>query len=210
MFASLAEDADKYKQFYEQFSKNLKLGVHEDATNRTKLADLLRYPTTKPDEDFASLKEYITRMKEGQAGIYYITGESIKAVTNSPFLETLKKKGIEVLYMVDPIDEYAVQQLKEYEGVKLINASKEGLVLSDSDDEKKALEDAVAKTAEFCKLVKDLLGDKVEKVAVSSRLADSPCCLVTAGMGLFFFFWGGGGCELMQKKITGTQKLCAD
>ena len=182
MFTSLAEDnVDKYKTFYEQFSKNLKLGVHEDATNRSKLAELLRYASTKPDEDFVSFKEYVARMKEGQAGIYYITGESIKAVSNSPFLETLKKRGYEVLYMVDPIDEYAVQQLRDYDGIKLLNATKEGLQLPETEEEKKTLEEVAAKSADFCKVVKELLGDKVEKVVVSTRLDNSPCCLVTAG-----------------------------
>ena len=157
--------------------------MHEDATNRTKLADLLRYPSTKSGEEQTSLKEYVSRMKEGQPGIYYVTGESKKAVENSPFLETLKKKGIEVLYMTDPIDEYAVQQLKEYDGKKLLCATKEGLKIDESDDEKKAFEEAKAKTQGLCALIKEVLGDKVEKVIVSQRLADSPCCLVTGEYG---------------------------
>jgi len=183
MFAALAEEPEKYKTFYEQFSKNLKLGIHEDATNRTKIAELLRYQSTKSGEDTTSLKDYVSRMKEGQAGIYYITGESLKAVGNSPFLETLKKKGYEVLYMVDPIDEYAVQQLKEYEGKKLLSATKEGLKMDESEDEKKAFEEAKAKTEGLCKLIKEILDDKVEKVVVSNRLADSPCVLVTGEYG---------------------------
>eukprot|EP00929_Paragymnodinium_shiwhaense_P034630 TRINITY_DN18813_c0_g1_i1.p1 TRINITY_DN18813_c0_g1~~TRINITY_DN18813_c0_g1_i1.p1 ORF type:complete len:741 (+),score=298.40 TRINITY_DN18813_c0_g1_i1:95-2224(+) len=183
MFNSLTEDKESYMKFYEQFSKNIKLGIHEDATNRNKIADLLRYQSTKSGEEHTSLKEYVERMKEGQPGIYYITGESLKAVSNSPFLEKLKKKGYEVLYMVDPIDEYAVQQLKEYDGKKLICATKEGLKMDETEDEKKAFEEAKAKTEGLCTLIKEVLDDKVEKVVVSSRLADSPCCLVTGEYG---------------------------
>merc|ERR1712087_845373 len=117
MFAEIAEKDDDYKKFYEQFSKNLKLGVHEDSTNRSKIADLMRYQSSKSGEDLISLKEYVDRMpSEGQEDIFYITGESVASVDASPFIETLKKKGLEVLYMVDPIDEYCVLQLKEYEG----------------------------------------------------------------------------------------------
>src|SRR3569833_1860289 len=115
MFAEIQENAEDYKKFYEQFSKNLKLGIHEDAANRTKIADLLRFHTSKSGEDQISFKDYVQRMKEGQKDIFYITGESRAAVANSPFLEALKKRGYEVLYLVDPIDEYMVQQLKEYD-----------------------------------------------------------------------------------------------
>jgi molecular chaperone HtpG len=183
MMDTLSEDAEAYKKFYEQFAKNLKLGIHEDSANRTKLANLLRYQSTKSGEEMTSLKEYVSRMKENQAGIYYVTGESIKAVENSPFLEKLKKKGLEVLFMVDPIDEYAVQQLKEFDGKKLICATKEGLKMDETEEEKKDFEEAKSKTEGLCTLIKEVLDDKVEKVVVSARLADSPCCLVTGEYG---------------------------
>merc|ERR1712209_116704 len=174
---------DAYKKFYESFAKNLKLGIHEDSTNRAKIAKLLRYPSTKSGEEMTSLDDYVGRMDDKQPGIYYITGEAQKSVENSPFLEKLKKKGYEVLYMTDPIDEYAVQQLKEFDGKKLLSATKEGLNLEEDDDEKKAFEEAKAKTDGLCKLIKEVLDDKVEKVVVSNRLADSPCCLVTGEYG---------------------------
>ncbi|KAL7143044.1 hypothetical protein ABFS83_08G164800 [Erythranthe nasuta] len=183
LFFEIAENKEDYNKFYEAFSKNLKLGIHEDSQNKTKIAELLRYHSTKSGDEMTSLKDYVTRMKEGQNEIYYITGESKKAVENSPFLERLKKKGYEVIYMVDAIDEYAVGQLKEFEGKKLVSATKEGLKLDESEDEKKKKEELKEKFEGLCKVIKDVLGDKVEKVIVSDRVVDSPCCLVTGEYG---------------------------
>ena len=115
-------------------NKNIKLGIHEDSTYRQKLASFLRYETTK-SESLCSLDDYISRMKENQKGIYYITGESKKSIESSPFLEKLKAKDLEVIYMVDPLDEYITQQLKDYNDKKLICITKENLVLDEENKE---------------------------------------------------------------------------
>merc|ERR1712178_65734 len=183
LFNEISENKDDFTKFYEAFGKNLKLGVHEDSQNRNKIAELLRYNSTKSGEDMTSFKDYITRMKEGQKDIYYITGESKTAVESSPFIERLKKRGYEVLYMVDPIDEYAVQQLKEFDGHKLVSCTKEGLVIDETEEEKKAMEEKKSQFESLCRVIKDILGDKVEKVIVSDRVVDSPCVLVTGEYG---------------------------
>merc|ERR1712127_777952 len=183
VFAEIQENTEDFKKFYEQFAKNLKLGIHEDSGNRAKLAELLMYNSTKSGDEMTSLKDYVSRMPESQKDIFYITGESKKAVETSPFIERCKKRNFEVLFMVDPIDEYCVQQLKEYDGKKLVSVAKEGLKFDESEDEKKAQEEMKADYEPLCKLMKEILGDKAEKVVVSERLTDAPCCLVTGEYG---------------------------
>jgi len=183
LFFEIAENKEDYKKFYEAFSKNLKLGIHEDTTNRKKLSELLRYFSSKGGEELVSLKEYVERMKKDQKAIYYITGENKKAVEASPFLETMKRKDYEVLYMTDPIDEYAVQQLRDFEDKKLVCLTKEGLDLETSEEEKKSKEEEKKSYEGLTKKIKDILGDKVEKVVLSDRIVTSPAVLVTSQFG---------------------------
>ncbi|ETN67039.1 heat shock protein [Anopheles darlingi] len=183
LFEELAEDKETYKKFYDQFSKNLKLGVHEDSQNRQKLADLLRFNTSASGDEYCSLNDYVGRMKENQTQIYFITGESIEQVKNSAFVERVKKRGFEVIYMTEAIDEYVIQQLKEYKGKQLVCVTKEGLELPEDEAEKKKREEDKAKFENLCKVMKSVLESKVEKVVVSNRLVDSPCCIVTSQYG---------------------------
>merc|ERR1711902_79403 len=162
---------------------NIKLGIHEDSTNRKKLAGMLRFYTSASGEEMCSLSDYVSRMKENQKDIYIITGESKEVVSSSSFVEMLKKRGLEVVYMTEPIDEYVVQQLKEFEGKNLVSVTKEGLELPEDEDEKNKREENVKKLEGLCKVMKDILDKKVEKVTVSTRLVSSPCCIVTSQYG---------------------------
>merc|ERR1712224_1101050 len=156
LFGEIQENAEDFKKFYEQFGKNVKLGVHEDSGNRAKLSELLMFHSTKSGDEQTSLKDYISRMPESQKDIYYITGETKKAVETSPFIEKGKKRN---------------------------SVTKEGLKFDESEDEKKAFEELKADFEPLCKLMKEILGDKTEKVVVSERLTEAPCCLVTGEYG---------------------------
>ena len=183
MCEDLAENKEDYKKFYEQFGKNLKLGIHEDQANRKKLCDLLRYHSTKAAEEFTTLRDYVTRMKEGQECIYYITGESKKNLESSPFIEEAKRRDLEVIFMVDPIDEYVMQQVKDYEDKKFVCLTKEGVKFEETEEEKAKKEEEKAACEKLLKQMKDILGDKVEKVVLTDRLSTSPCVLVTSEFG---------------------------
>jgi len=179
LFNKIAEDPEKYKTFYEQYNKNIKLGIHEDSVNRQKLASFLRFESSKSGDSTVSLDEYINNMKEGQSGIYYITGESKRSVMNSPFLEKLRKRDIEVLFLTDALDEYITQQLKEYNEKKLICITKENMMMDNDKEDVESFEVIKKKYEKTCEYIKSILGDSIEKVVVSNRLDSSPCVLVT-------------------------------
>ena len=173
------EERARFQTFYDAFSKNLKLGVHDDAKNRPKLLELVRYHSSKSEAAQSSLKDYVSRMKEGQSKIYYVTGESLKAVQSSPFIEKLKQRDIEVLFMTDAIDEYMIQSIREYDGKELVCCSKDGLEIERTEDEKLAGDELQKQWEPVCSKLKAALGDKVLSVKLSDRLASNPCVLVT-------------------------------
>jgi molecular chaperone HtpG len=183
MFEDLAENKEDYAKFYEQFGKNLKLGIHEDSQNRKKLCELLRYYSTKSGEETTSLKDYVTRMGEAQKTIYYITGDNKKKLENSPFIEEAKRRGLEVLFMTEPIDEYVMQQVKDFDDKKFVCLTKEGVKFEETEEDKKRKEEEKQSFERLTKQMKEILGDKVEKVVLTERLSTSPCILVTSEFG---------------------------
>jgi molecular chaperone HtpG len=183
------EDETKYSKFYEQFQQSIKLGIHEDEKNRPKLIKLLRFETldnTKP----ISLEDYVTSMKEGQECIYFITGESRKAVEKSPFVNGVKSKGFDIIFMVDTIDEYMVQQITTFDDKKLVDITKHNALFTEKNEDYEE---------HLCKRMKDILD--LEKVVVSSRLGTDPCCLVSNEYG-----WSANMERIMKAQTLSTNK----
>ena len=181
MFNRISDDPDKFRTFYEQYSKSVKLGVHEDSTYRNNLVPLLRYETSNSNGDLISLDDYVENMKSEQSSIYYITGESVKSIVNSPFLEKLRSKNYEVVYMCDPLDEYITQQVKDYKDKKLVCITKENMDMG--NDDKEEFERSTVEYKNVCDYMKSTLSDQVEKVVISNKLLDSPGVLSTSEFG---------------------------
>jgi molecular chaperone HtpG len=199
LFQELVEDESKYTVFYEQFSKNIKLGIHEDSVNRDKLSKLLRYNSSN-NEEMISLDNYVSNMSEGQEDIYYISGESLDSIKNSSFVKGISNKGYDVLLMHEPIDEYVLQQLTEYDGKKLISITKEGFKLPETEDEKTSFDTLTEEYAETCNQIQELIKDRCEKVVLSNRLTDTPCCIVTGQFG-----WSANMERIMKAQTLGDK-----
>merc|ERR1719261_1828269 len=181
-----ADDADeesKYTKFWKAFGKYIKMGLIEDAANRTRLAKLLRYETSKSADKMISLEDYVANMKEDQKNIYYISGDDKDSLLKSPSCEKLLAKDIEIIFMTDSVDEYTVQHLTEFEGKRLINASREGLKLEEGDKDKKRDEQYKEMFKPLLDFTKEYLGKKVEKVQISKHLVNSPVVVLSADYG---------------------------
>merc|ERR1712159_428543 len=179
------EKKDPYIEFWEAFGKNIKLGLIEDSSNRTKLSKLLRFKSSVDGGyKWHSLEDYVGRMKDWQKSIYYISGSSMDEVKSSAFLERLTKKGLEVLFLTDPIDEYAIQNLTEFDGKKLQSVTKEGLSFGDEEDiDAKRADLYKEQYKPLTKWMKGIFADTVEKISVSTRLDTTPCIFVTSQYG---------------------------
>ncbi|XP_073315075.1 endoplasmin homolog [Primulina huaijiensis] len=186
------EKKGQYTKFWNEFGKSIKLGIIEDATNRNRLAKLLRFETTKSDGKLTSLDQYISRMKSGQKDIFYITGTSKEQLEKSPFLERLTKKNYEAIFFTDPVDEYLMQYLMDYEDKKFQNVSKEGLKIG-KDSKDKELKESFKELTKWWKGA--LASENIDDVKISNRLADSPCVVVTSKYG-----WSSNMERIMQSQ----------
>ncbi|ETP47332.1 hypothetical protein F442_06594 [Phytophthora nicotianae P10297] len=174
-----------YNKFWEEFGKNIKLGVMDDAANRAKLVKLLRFVTSESDGKWTSLEQYVDRMKDWQDSIYYIAAENADACEKSPFMEKMRAKGLEVLYFVDALDEYMVSHISEFDGKKLVSITKEGIKFGDEDESltQKREQLYADKYVALTTALKTLYGDKISRVTMSQRVVDSPAVMVTSQWG---------------------------
>ncbi|GAA6224021.1 endoplasmin [Lates japonicus] len=201
MIKKIAEEQYNEK-FWKEFGTNIKLGVIEDHSNRTRLAKLLRFQTSNSDKSLASLEQYVERMKEKQDKIYFMAGTSRKEAESSPFVERLLKKGYEVIYLTEPVDEYCIQALPEFDGKRFQNVAKEGVKFDESDKAKEKREALEKEYEPLTTWLKDkALKDKVEKAILSQRLTDSPCALVASQYG-----WSGNMERIMKAQAYQTGK----
>merc|ERR1719506_2129426 len=198
--AETVEDNEEYLKFWKEFNKAIKLGLYEDSSNRTKLAKLLRFQTSKTGDNWTSLEKYISRMGKGQKNIYYISAESKEAAEKSPYLERFRKKGVEVLYYVDPIDEYAMPQLTEFKGFQFMGANKENLKFDDDEAEEKKLKKLQETHKKLTDWLKETLGSKIEKAVVSNRLLETPAIIVSSQYG-----WSTNMERIMKAQTMGNQ-----
>merc|ERR1712146_117747 len=189
-----------YLNFWKEFQKAIKLGLYEDSSNRTKLAKLLRFQTSKTGDNWTSLEKYISRMGKGQKNIYYISAESKEAAEKSPYLERFRKKGIEVLYYTDPIDEYAMPQLTEFKGFQFMGANKENLKFDDDEEEEKKIKKLTETHKKLTDWFKETLGSKIEKAVVSNRLLETPAIVVSSQYG-----WSTNMERIMKAQTMGNQ-----
>ncbi|KAJ1387637.1 Ribosomal protein S5 domain 2-type fold, partial [Sesbania bispinosa] len=192
------EKRGQYAKFWNEFGKSIKLGIIEDATNRNRLAKLLRFESTKSEGKLTSLDQYISRMKSGQKDIFYITGTSKEQLEKSPFLERLKKKNYEVIFFTDPVDEYLMQYLMDYEDKKFQNVSKEGLKLG-KDAKAKELKESFKDLTKWWKNA--LSSDNIDDVKISNRLDNTPCVVVTSKYG-----WSANMERIMQSQTLSDAK----
>ncbi|KAL4853500.1 Heat shock protein 90-5 [Chlorella vulgaris] len=197
------EDKKEYAAFWESFGKFIKLGCIDDADNRKSLAPLLRFSSSAiaAEKGLTSLSEYVERKKEGQTQIYYLAADTRAGAEASPYVESLVSKGYEVLYLTEPIDEVAVQTMEEFEGLKLVDVSREDLNLDDSEEDKAALQSATEEFKGLTAYIKKVLGDKVEKVSVTSRLTDSPAVVVASKFG-----WSANMERIMRAQTMGDAR----
>ena len=202
LMTDLTDNKEKYTKFYDAFSKNIKLGVYEDSANRDKLSSLLRYQSTKSNGELVSLDEYLERMPEGQKSIYYLSGENLKSIENSPFLEQLNKRGYEVLFMTEAIDEYMLQQFKDFKEKTLVDVSKEDLGLEQTDEEKEKFKADEEDYKTLCEHVKEILKENVSKVSISNKIVDTPCVLSASKFG-----WSANMQRIMKAQALGDNSM---